>query len=326
MVLFERVVSVKLAPIVLFTYNRPWHTQQVVEALQKNVLASYSELFIFSDGAKNEQQVENVNKVRSYLETITGFAKVTIIKREKNLGLANSVISAVTEIVNALGRVIVLEDDIVTSPYFLQFMNDALDFYENDEHICSINSYVYPIKKLLHDNFFLKCADCWGWATWKRAWNLFECDGKKLLEKIKARNLQWAFDFNGTYGYTAMLEAQTQGKNDSWAIRWYASCFLADKLSLYPRCSLVQNIGNDGSGRHCGVSSIFNIELCNERIYVINIPLKENRKVYRLFKLFFRKMRGEKLLLGLSITRFKMFLKNIFPEKLIMVLRKCLNG
>ena len=147
-----------LAPIVLFVYNRPWHTAQTVEALQKNTLADKSELFIYSDAAKNSEVALYVKKVREYIRNISGFRKVTIMEREKNWGLANSIIDGVTTIVNKYGKIIVLEDDLVTSPYFLRFMNEALEMYENEESVASIHGYIYPIEGL-PETFFIRGAD-----------------------------------------------------------------------------------------------------------------------------------------------------------------------
>ena len=221
-----------LAPIVLFVYNRPWHTKQTVKALQNNDLANKSKLYIFSDAAKNDAEVENVEKVREYIKTIDGFKHITIVEREKNCGLANSIISGVTEIVNSYGKIIVLEDDLVTSKYFLSFMNGALEFYKDESKVISIHGYIYPIKSDLPETFFIKGADCWGWATWKRGWDIFEADGKKLLDELKDKNLEKKFDINGSYAYTRMLSGQVARRNNSWAIRWYASAFLKDKLTL----------------------------------------------------------------------------------------------
>ena len=249
-----------LAPIVLFVYNRPWHTQQTIDALQKNELAQESELFIYADAAKNENGKESVNEVRRYIETIEGFKKVTIIKREENWGLADSIIDGVTSIVNRYGKIIVLEDDLVTSSYFLKFMNEALEMYKNEEKVASIHGYIYPIEGL-SDSFFIRGADCWGWATWKRAWDIFEEDGAKLLLQINNRGVQNEIDFNGSYPYVKMLRNQIKGTNNSWAIRWYISTFLKDMLTLYPGQSYIQNIGNDNSGTHCGSSDCFSVDL-----------------------------------------------------------------
>ena len=159
---------INFAPIVLFVYDRPFHTKQTIEALQKNQLASLSELFIYSDDAKNYGSQDNVDEVREYIYKIGGFKKVTIIKREKNWGLANSIIDGVTQIVNKYGKIIVLEDDLVTSKYFLTFMNNALEFYKYEERVWHICGWNYPINfDGLDDVFLSRLMNCWGWGTWK---------------------------------------------------------------------------------------------------------------------------------------------------------------
>jgi hypothetical protein len=280
-----------LAPIALFVYNRLWHTQKTVEALKKNELAAESELFVFSDGARTGADKKKVRAVREYLKKIDGVKKVTVIERDRNLGLSRSIITGVTEIVNQYGRIIVLEDDIVTSPYFLRFMNEALEFYKDEGKVISIHGYVYPVKAMLPETFFLRGADCWGWATWKRGWELFEPDGRKLLNELKVRKLTHRFDFDGAYGYTGMLEGQIKGKNDSWAVRWYASAFIQDKLTLYPGRSLVYNIGVDASGTHCGISDGFDTEVSQEPPVIRSIPLEEDRGVRQQIEDFFRSTR-----------------------------------
>jgi hypothetical protein len=265
-----------LAPVALFVYNRLWHTQQTVEALKRNEPAAESELFVFSDGPRTEADREKVRAVREYLKTIDGFKEVTVIERDRNLGLAQSIITGVTGIVNRYGKIIVLEDDMVTSPYFLRFMNEALEFYKDEAKVISIHGYIYPVKARLPETFFLRGADCWGWATWKRGWDLFEPDGRKLLNELRARKLTHGFDFDGAYGYTRMLEEQIKGKNDSWAIRWYASAFLQDKLTLYPGRSLVCNIGADASGTHCGISTMYDTEVTGKPVSIESILLAED--------------------------------------------------
>jgi len=280
----------RLAPIVLFIYNRPWHTQQTVETLQKNELANESELFIYSDAAKNEQASESVNAVREYIKTINGFKEITIILRDKNWGLADSIIDGVTKIVNEYGRIIVLEDDLVTSPYFLKFMNEGLTMYENEDKVASIHGYIYPIDNL-PNTFFIKGADCWGWATWKRAWDVFEPNGQKILDELKSRGLEKGADFNNSYGLTQMLKDQIKGKNNSWAVRWYMSAFLKDMLTLYPGKSYVQNIGNDDSGTHCGVSDIFRVELSTSN-NINRLELVENSDSRKKIEIFFDSING----------------------------------
>lgn len=294
--MYHRRVGVKLmekAPIVLFTYNRLWHTQQTVEALQRNLLASESELFIFSDGGKNEGDWKKVYAVREYLHTIDGFKKTHITEQKENKGLANSIIDGVTKIVNEYGRIIVLEDDLVTSKYFLQYMNDALKIYETCEEVACISGYTYPIDTL-PDTFFIKGTDCWGWATWKRGWDLFNANGKELLEQICSRGLEAEFDFKNSYPYTQMLKDQINGKNNSWAVRWYASAFLKDKLCLYPQKAFVQNIGCDDTGTHCGNSLKFNVTIAENYTTIKKIPAEENLLIKCRISDFFKPERKSK--------------------------------
>lgn len=282
----------KLAPIILFVYNRPWHTRQTIEALQKNELAKESELFIYSDSAKDDTAEPKVRQVRDYIKTIEGFQKVTIVEREKNFGLAANITDGVTRIVNEYEEIIVLEDDLITNPYFLKYMNDGLEFYKDEEQVISIHGYVYPIEKKLPETFFLRGADCWGWGTWKRGWDLFEPDGTYLLSQLKKWKLLKRFDFDGALSYSRMLKNQIANRNDSWAVRWYASALLNNKLTLYPCKSLVSNIGLDSSGTHCSMTKVYDNVLANEPIQAGNVLLQEDEQAYQAFRHFLLAAKG----------------------------------
>jgi hypothetical protein len=282
----------EVAPLALFVYNRQDHTRRTVDALQQNKLAKESDLIVFSDAPKSEAQAEKVYEVREYIRQINGFKSVTIVERGANFGLARSIIDGVTTIVSKYGRIVVLEDDMVTSPYFLTYMNEALEKYADDDRVVSIHGYVYPVAQPLPEAFFLPGADCWGWATWSRGWACFNSDGQFLLDELKRRKLIHAFDYNCAYSYSKMLEGQINGTNDSWAVRWYASAFLMDKLTLYPGRSLVHNIGNDNSGTHCGESSSLDIELSKTPINLSNIPVQTSKIGMRAFEDFFRQIQA----------------------------------
>ena len=286
----------QIAPIALFVYNRLDHTRRTVDSLKKNTLAGVSELVIFSDAPKTEVHSEKVREVRQYIRQIEGFKSVSIIERDSNFGLARSIIDGVTRVVKKYGRIIVLEDDMVTSPYFLTYMNEALEKYADDERVVSIHGYVYPVGQPLPEAFFLPGADCWGWATWSRGWACFNSDGQFLLEELKRRKLISAFDYNEAYPFSKMLEGQIKGTNDSWAVRWSASAFLAGKLTLYPGRSLVHNIGNDNSGTHCGESADFNVNLSSTQINLNNINSEPSQEGRQAFEDFFRQ--GQMGLLG----------------------------
>lgn len=254
-----------LAPIVLFVYNRPWHTKQTIKALQKNKLADKSELFIYSDGAKDKESEKKVKEVREYIKTIEGFKKVTIIEREQNLGLANNIIDGVTNIINRYGKIIVLEDDLVSSPYFLKFMNEALEFYENDEKIMSISGYCYPFvfpKTYDKDVFLFYRFSSWGWAMWKDRWNKIDFNISKNHHIFKNKKLKKQLNRGGEDLFD-LLKSYVKGRNDSWAIRVCLNVSLNNKYTLYPRKSLIQNIGFDASGTHCGINNKWNVILDN---------------------------------------------------------------
>jgi hypothetical protein len=289
----------QLSPVVLFVYNRLWHARQTIEALQRNSLAKESELFIFSDAPKNKTAEDGVKQVRKYIKTIEGFKSVTIVERKQNFGLSRSIVCGITQVVNRFGRVIIVEDDVVTSPYFLRYMNDGLSFYENEEKVSSICGYMYPIKIKNYETFLFRVITVWGWATWKRGWDLLQSDASTLLRNLEESKLTKKFDVEGAYAYTRMLKRQIKGEVDSWCICWYASLFLKGKLSLYPFKSLAKNIGFDCSGTNCGFLNFYNTELYDNPITVNKIPIAEDEKVVKDIKRFFqlRRLRAVKELI-----------------------------
>jgi hypothetical protein len=269
------------APILLFVYNRLEHARRAVESLQVNVLAAESHLFIYSDAAKTAEAEAEVAAVRQFIHTVQGFAGVTIIERSENWGLARSIIDGVTTQIARSGRVIVVEDDLVVAPHFLEFMNDALNVYADEPRVGHIQACDFTQDPSLPDTFLIKWTGSWGWATWDRAWKLFNPDGRQLLRQIEERGLSRRFDFDGKYGFTRMLRRQTEGKNNSWAIRWNASLFLNDVLSLNVGRSLVQNEGFDGSGTNCGGGGLYASSLYMQRLKVEKISPVEESKVGR---------------------------------------------
>jgi glycosyltransferase involved in cell wall biosynthesis len=276
----------KLAPIALFVYNRLGHLQQTIESLKAGPLAKESDLFIFSDGPRDTQAEEEVEAIRDYLKNISGFKSVFIYKNKDNLGLSKNIIDGVTGILNEHGKAIVLEDDLQLSPYFLKFMNDALKFYENEPKVISICGYMYPVKIDDCETLFLRIPDCWGWATWRRGWDLFIDNGRQLYAGLEAKKLLRRLNLEGSFNYAKILKEQIQGKNDSWAIRWYASALLNDKLSLYPAKTLVMNMGFDCSGRHGGAVDYFKSELSKDAPSVNKIPIIENQEAVKKLGFF----------------------------------------
>lgn len=243
-------MAAEYAPIALFAFRRPDHLAACLAALAACPEAAGSPLVVFCDGPRGPQDEEAVREVRAVARAATGFARVDVVEREANLGLAASVIDGVGRVLADHERVVVVEDDLVVSPDFLRYLNAGLDLYAADAEVVSIHAYVVPVQAALPQSFFLRGADCWGWATWRRGWAVFEPDGAALLQRLRDTGQVRAFDLDGAYPYAQMLERQVSGEVDSWAVRWYASAFLADKLTLYPGRSLVENVGQDGSGTH----------------------------------------------------------------------------
>ena len=281
-----------LAPIALFCYNRLDLLRQTVDALGANKPAVSSNLFIFSDGPKNQDDIAAVNAIREYIRTISGFRSVTIREAETNQGLANSIIAGVTEVVNKYGRIIVLEDDIVTAPYFLQWMNDALNLYENEEKVAGIHAWSPPEQfGKRPETYFIREVGCWGWATWKRGWDLFEKDGEKLLMQFTSDKMIYDFNVYDSYPYYQMLKDQVVGNVDSWAIRWYASVFLNEKLGLQPGKTIVANIGYHSGTHFDGKGPIFEDRIDNTAPIIGMSPLKSAddvlRKVYFKYNRFY---------------------------------------
>ncbi|MGL1559681.1 hypothetical protein ACSTJW_07745 [Vibrio parahaemolyticus] len=245
------------APIILFVYARCDHTKKTIEALKKNTLASKSDLFIFSDQYKNERDVNNVSEVRNYIRHVEGFKTVTVIEREYNLGLAENIRLGVSEIIEKYGRVIVLEDDIVTSNGFLTFMNKSLDIFKQNHKVWHISGWNYPIDATgLKSMFLWRGMNCWGWATWSDRWSHYNKNPQLLLsswgrDKIKQFNL------DGFFPFWNQVIANEKGKINTWAIFWYATIFENNGLCINPTTTLVKNIGLDGTGENCSSMSSF---------------------------------------------------------------------
>lgn len=293
----------KFAPIALFVYNRPQHTERTVKFLKQNELASESRLFIFSDGAKTTADDDKVKEVREFIKKIDGFKSVELIESKTNLGLANSIISGVTRLTKEYGQVIVFEDDLISSPYTLTYFNEALNRYRDQEKVMHIGAYMYVLgDKNLPQSFFYRAATSWGWATWDRAWQNFEPNIDTLIKQFdtKKRN---AFSIEKSMNFWKQMQDFKKGKNNSWAIRWYASIFLKGGLTLNPSQSLVNNIGHDGTGVHSGMNDIYNVIINPKSIKEFPTVIEENIAAYNAIKTFLQNRKGSML------NRIKRFVK-----------------
>ncbi len=306
-----------LAPVVLFAYKRPEHTRDTLLALQKNKLAGKSQLTIFIDGLKSNASAED----RALHQQVIEIAKsknwcgeTKVIESTTNKGLAASIVFGVEEILKESENIIVLEDDLQTSPLFLDFMNTALKKYAQTPDVACISGYVYPLTLKMSDAFFLKGADCWGWATWKNKWkNTFVNNPEQLYTELLQSGKLNDFEFNTSYPYLQMLKDRLEGKNQSWAILWYAAAFLKNQYCLYPPSSFVYNSGNDGSGTNSNNETAkFNTALELTEIPSFPEIIAEYPPARKAFEDFFRDLTGTKKSGTLQILKQK--LKSILGQ------------
>lgn len=280
------------APIALFVYNRPQHTERTLKFLIQNELAAESRLFVFSDGAKSAADEQKVTDVRALLKNISGFKSVEVIERKENMGLANSIIAGVGRLTKDYGQVIVFEDDLITSPHTLTYFNTALNKYKQEEKVMHIGAYMYNLKNAsLPQTFFYRAASSWGWATWDRAWQHFEPNIDTLMAQFDAKKKS-AFSIEHRMNFWKQMLDFKKGRNDSWAIRWYASIFLKGGLTLNPSQSMVNNIGNDGTGVHSGISEIYNVIINPQPVTEFPTEIKENPQAYLAIKDFLANRKG----------------------------------
>ena len=300
------------APIVLFVYNRPYHTRRTLEALSRNELATQSDLFIFADGAKENalpEQLLQIEETRKVIRERQWCKNVEIIESSQNKGLAKSIIEGVTKIVNQYGKIIVLEDDLLTGKYFLNYMNEALDKYENKEKVWHITSWRDPVETSNpNSSFFYPVMDCWGWATWANRWQNYKKDYVFYKKKF-SRKMRKAFNIDGTdKGMWQQILDNEAGKINTWAIFWYATIFLHNGLCLAPCSSLVRNIGFDNSGEHCGANSFQEIsQSIDVRISQFPNAMEVNKNEYEKIKSFMRKKNNP-----FTLNRLKAIVKRFY--------------
>ena len=278
-----------LAPVVVFSYNRPDHLHRTLGALSKNDLASESVLYIYCDGPKpdaTEEQRRQIIANREVAHAVTGFKEVNVVERGGNFGLKNNIVGAVTEIVNHYGRVITLEDDVVSSVGFLKYMNDALETYKDESMVMHVSAYMYPHKCKLPDTFFYPVPyPGGGWATWQRAWNCYNDNTQELYEYWKDK---WGvFDvFGGDY-LSKQLKKNLDGSMNTWFVKWHAIMLQKGALSLFPGRSLTNNIGFDDMATHCYVTNKFDV-IPTDYVKVEKLPLQVNKKASRLIYDFYQ--------------------------------------
>ena len=278
------------SPVVVFAYNRPEHLRRTLSALAANELAAQSELIIYCDGPKPQSDLPAIEDVREIARTASGFATITVYEREANLGLAGNILAGVNETFEKYPRIIVLEDDLITSPFFLRFMNDALDCYADVPEVGNIHGWCFPSRKTLPDTFFLPGGGCWGWATWRNSWECLEWDPQGLHEELNRRKLLNRFNRGGNYDFSTLLLDM-----GNWAARRYASMMCLGQLTLTPGRSLIEHEGDDGSGTNCGIYDTSTI-MTERPITVVKQPLQVDPHIEKLWDKYFGTVTGNCLL------------------------------
>jgi hypothetical protein len=320
----------ELAPIILFVYNRPWHTRQTLDSLKHNSLADQSVLYIYADGPREVETLEQLNEIKEVRKLIREqkWCKIVhIIESKINYGIATSMINGITDIVNQYGKIIVLEDDLVLSPGFLSYMNEALDLYVSEERVMHISGYMVPTRHKLQETFFVHTSTCWGWGTWARSWKHFNSNSIELLKNILQSGDVPKFNLNNPFyldllKQNAELEKIVHGtelnRNSlkwNWDICWYASVFLRKGLCLHPRKSLVRNIGHDGTGVHCKKdwrSKRYSKQSISKGLKVKAIELTESKTGIAQIEAFHFSTRNPSLYLRIS-EKIKLTIKNLSP-------------
>lgn len=278
-------------PLITFAYNRPEHLKKTIDSLCQNKLIEKTPVFVFVDGPKKETDKDKISMIKSYLYNIKKEKKINDISLEFssiNKGLAGSIISGVTKVINKYDKVIVLEDDVITSDDFIEFMLECLDYYKDNDKIFSIGGYTF-LKEFPHDYkkdvFLTQRSSSYAWATWADRWNSIDWDimdyKKFRRDFIKRKSFnRWGND------RASMLDDQMNSRISSWAIRFDYTMWKSNKYNVLPCVSRCKSIGHDGSGTHCGKneqSSIFQFELVQAKPSLLSDDINIDERIRRQF-------------------------------------------
>ncbi|EKT2296483.1 glycosyltransferase [Salmonella enterica] len=280
----------QFSPVVMFVYAKPEHTRKTIESLAKNPEASSTDLFIYSDAAKSDKDFIAVREVRNIVSSVSGFKSVSLYFRSENIGLASNIMDGVSKVCEKYGRVIVIEDDIVTSPCFLAYMNAALEKYEDDKRIWHVTGWNYPFLDNYmseSDAYLWRMMNCWGWGTWNDRWVNFRKDPEELIKSFSKKDIS-EFNLDNAFNFWSQVEDNYNGKINTWAIFWYATIFKNNGLCLNPVNSMVKNIGMDGTGENCNTSDIYKTKLSYEFGYRWPNEISEDKTAINIVREFYK--------------------------------------
>ncbi len=279
----------QFSPVVMFVYAKPEHTRKTIESLAKNPEASNTDLFIYSDAAKSDKDSIAVREVRNIVSSVSGFKSVSLCFRSENIGLASNIMDGVSKVCEKYGRVIVIEDDIVTSPCFLAYMNAALAKYADDKRIWHVTGWNYPFPDNYmseSDAYLWRMMNCWGWGTWNDRWVHFRKNPEELISTFSKDDI-FKFNIDGAFNFWSQVEDNYNGKINTWAIFWYATIFNNNGLCLNPVRSMVKNIGIDGSGENCNDSDIYKTILSSNFGYRWPNKIIEDKSALEVIRKFY---------------------------------------
>ena len=287
--------------IVVFAFTRPDHLEALLGSLAQNEEFADVPVSVRIDGPRNSDEVALVNAVAEVAARHVGEANV--VRSVVNRGLRESIVGGVSDTLARYEQVIVLEDDLVVSRYFLRFMFDGLAVYASNSRVASIHGYRLPGAPF-GGNIFLRGADCWGWATWRDSWSEYRDDAGELLDELMRSEMTFDYTFGGYSPHLKLLAAASSGSSDSWAIRWHTSAYLRNKLTLYPEFSLVKNQGHDGSGTNTPAMSAYDVAISDRPLSVKQIPVSVSAVGWKAYSKFYRKrkMAKQTKLLARGIT------------------------
>lgn len=306
-------MTTQLAPVVIFAFNRPNHLSELLKSLSQNEEFAESELFIYVDGPRDNSDLKLVQETREVAKSFSGMKAKNLVIREQNLGLGNSLKTGVTEVLHKSDKIIVLEDDLIVTKSFLKFMNMGLTKYQTEPKVASIHGYCFGFDQPIRDPFFLRGADCLGWATWKDRWESINWDPRVLLNRIENLGQIQDFNLDGSHSYYSALQGEAKKGFHSWAIFWHASMFSEGRLTLYPGTSLVEYAGADGTGTHVVENSEFwKTEISTETNWIFPEQIAESKAGREQLIAYYYRIFPKLPLIGRILRRIKFEFKRKF--------------